>query len=86
LYAVLYRERIVTHSRGWRRLWVQVLVGNVAMTAVLVAMYRPLAWWLEAELAVRASWLGACVAAGAGTYFAALFLLGLRPSRLGLAG
>ncbi|HEX5788566.1 MAG TPA: murein biosynthesis integral membrane protein MurJ [Woeseiaceae bacterium] len=86
LYAVLYRERIVRHSRGWRRIWVQVLVGNAAMTAVLVAMYRPLAWWLEAGLTVRAGWLGACVAAGAGTYFAALFLLGLRPSRLGLGG
>jgi hypothetical protein len=35
---------------------------------------------------VRAGWLGACVAAGAATYFAVLFLLGLRPSRLGLSG
>ena len=48
------------------------------MTAALIALQRPLSWWLESGLFERVTWLGTAILAGVAAYFAALFVLGMR--------
>lgn len=86
LYRVLRRTGVVSHSRGWPALWLQVVVGNLAMAAVLWQLHKPLGWWLAQGLTLRVSWLALSIGAGAGAYVLTLMLLGLRPARLGLRG
>jgi len=52
------------------------------MIAVLLTVHRSLAWWIDAALTDRVVWLAVSVTAGAGVYFVALVVLGLRPSQL----
>lgn len=84
LYRGLRRAGVMHHARGWRALLLQVLLANVTMWVILRSLQRPIDWWLEASLAVQASWLALSVVAGAGTYFLVLVVLGLRPSGLKL--
>ncbi len=84
LYRGLKQDGFVRHSAGWAKLTLQVGLANVAMCAILALLGRPLAWWLEAGLALRAGWLAVTIAAAAGGYFLLLFVLGLRPSNFGL--
>ncbi len=82
LYRGLRREGIIRHSTGWTSLLLQVLMGNIAMWAILDWLHRPLAWWLAAELLDRSAWLALNVAVSAAGYFLVLYALGLRPSNL----
>lgn len=84
LYHGLWRDRVLRHSSGWPRLLAQVAVANGLMWATLEWLDRPASWWLEAGTSGRAGWLGITVVAGAVVYFAALVLLGLRRSALGM--
>jgi putative peptidoglycan lipid II flippase len=84
LYLGLRKEGVMRHSAGWLSLIVRVIVANVAMCAVLMQLYRPLAWWVSVANLERVYWLGVSVVAGAATYFLALLILGLRPSQLRL--
>jgi putative peptidoglycan lipid II flippase len=84
LYRGLIRDGVLRHSPGWASLLLQVLVAIVLMWIVIQQLDRPLSWWVEATLIERVSWLAISITAGVGVYFAALFLLGLRPSRLGI--
>ncbi len=85
LYRGLCRDRVMVHSGGWGALGLQVIGANVAMVLLLVALARPLGWWLNASVFERCGWLAVEVITGAGIYFATLLLLGLRPSKLRLA-
>jgi putative peptidoglycan lipid II flippase len=84
LYRGLLRDRVLRHSAGWRLLLIQAGAANAVMWGVLDRLERPLAWWLEVGTVDRVSWLGVNVAAGAAVYFLLLFILGLRPARLGI--
>jgi putative peptidoglycan lipid II flippase len=84
LYRGLIRDGVLRHSPGWASLLVQVLVAIVLMWIVIDQLDRPLSWWVGATLMERVGWLAVSITTGAGVYFAALFLLGLRPSRLGI--
>jgi len=80
LYRGLRRDGVVRYSPGWPAYLARVGAANVAMTAALVYLDRPLDWWLSAGAWERAWWLGIIVMAGAAAYFVALALCGARPS------
>lgn len=84
LYRGLSRDGVITHAPDWLPLLVRFALANVVMALVLVWLNRPLDWWLEAGPWLRAGWLGVSVAAAAASYFAALWISGMRPSHLRL--
>jgi putative peptidoglycan lipid II flippase len=69
------------HRPGWRALLLRVLLANTAMMIVLGQLHRGTAWWLDAGTPDRVLWLSVSVAAGAGAYFVALLVLGMRPAQ-----
>ncbi len=84
LYRGLRREGIMKHSPGWLGLLTKFGVANVLMAASLLAIARPLEWWIEAGVMSRVAWLTLHVALGAAVYFVVLVALGVRPSTLKL--
>ena len=84
LYRGLRRESVLRHSSGWQTLLIQVLAANALMWAALAWLERPLEWWLGASSVDRVGFLAVSIIAGAGVYVAALLVLGLRPSKLGM--
>ncbi len=81
LYRGLRKADVIRHGPGWGTLLIRVAVANGAMIAVLLFLHRAAAWWMEAGLADRVAWLSVSVIAGAGAYFVALVVLGLRPAQ-----
>ena len=84
LYRGLSREGVIEHGSGWLPLLLRVSVANVAMCAVLSILALPLSWWLSATLTDRVLQLTIHVAAGLATYVGSLFIIGMRPSQLGM--
>jgi putative peptidoglycan lipid II flippase len=82
LYLGLRKADVIRHGPGWGMLLLRVIVANAAMIATLTQLHRATAWWLAAGLSQRVTWLALSVIAGAGVYFAALLVLGLRTSQL----
>jgi putative peptidoglycan lipid II flippase len=82
LYHGLRKADVISHGPGWGLLLLRMLLANAAMIAVLLAVHRSLAWWIDAALTDRVVWLAVSVISGAGVYFVALVVLGLRPSQL----
>jgi len=81
LYRDLRRNNVVQHAPGWFALLARIALANVAMTLVLVLLYRPLDWWLDASVIDRTAWLGVSVLAGAAAYFVSLLAAGMRLSQ-----
>ncbi len=86
LYHGLRRDKVVVHSPGWAQLLLRFFGANVAMTVAIVWLQRPLDWWVDVGVLDRSIQLCVVVMASAAVYFAALILLGLRPSQLKLGG
>jgi putative peptidoglycan lipid II flippase len=84
LYRGLISNGVLRHSPGWVALLLQVLVAIARMWVVIDQLARPLTWWLGAAVMERVEWLSVSIIAGAGVYFVALLVLGLRPSKLGI--
>lgn len=78
LYRGLRRDGVIRHGSGWALLLFRTAAANVVMTAALIALQRPLSWWLENGIFERVSWLAVAIIVGAGSYFAVLFILGMR--------
>jgi len=78
LYRGLRREGVARHGKGWPLLLFRTAVANIAMTAALFALQRPLAWWLESGAAERVTWLATAIAVAVVAYFGVLLLLGMR--------
>ncbi|MCG8371642.1 MAG: murein biosynthesis integral membrane protein MurJ [Proteobacteria bacterium] len=78
LYRGLRKADVIDHGPGWGALLARVLLANAAMAIVLSQLYRTAGWWTAATLGERVVWLAVSVVAGAGTYFAALWVLGTR--------
>jgi len=81
LYLGLRKAGVIRHAPGWGGLLLRVVVANAAMIAVLLQLQRAATWWMAAGLLERVVWLSLSVAAGAGAYFVALVMLGLRPAQ-----
>ena len=79
LYRKLREYAIYQPQPGWGLFFLKVLASTGAMVAALWATMGADAWWLAAPGAMRALALSGMVAGGALTYFACLWLFGLRP-------
>ena len=78
LYRGLVRATVYQPEPGWGRLWLQVLVANAVMAALLVVLRGDPSIWFEASAAQRALRLAALVATGAVVYAVVLWLFGIR--------
>ncbi len=83
LWRYLRRGGLHQVQPGWARHWLRLGLACAAMAVVVLAMR----WWIGAWTDIggalpRVLWLLATIAAGAGTYLATLFALGLRPRDL----
>jgi putative peptidoglycan lipid II flippase len=84
LYRGLRKAQVLRHGPGWRALLLRVLLANTVMLVILGQLHRGMNWWIDAGLADRVIWLCVAVVAGAGGYFLALLLLGLRTDQFRL--
>lgn len=82
LYRGLRRTGVFTPSGHWRRLLPQVLLACAAMAAFLWWVSGDWSAWNGLGAAEKAGRMALAVAGGAGVYFAALGLGGLRPRHL----
>jgi len=65
---------------GWLAFFVRVCLATLAMSALLVVAQERIDWLgLGSREHVRVAWMAASIAAAAGVYFSALFLMGIRP-------
>ncbi len=79
LYFNLRRGGIYTPQPGWWKFLAQVGSALLVMAGVLAWGMGPAEGWLHGRAWMRVAHLAGLVVAGAGAYFAVLFLLGLRP-------
>ena len=79
LYVNLRRHAIYRPQPGWGVFFLRLVTATLAMGAVLWLTAGPASLWLEASTLARVTRLTGVVSAGAATYFATLFVLGIRP-------
>ena len=82
LYRGLRSAQVLHHAPGWRRLLLQVLVGNLLMGVFLWIVAGDTGRWMAMRTLERMQWTLLLVAGGAAIYFATLFALGLRVAQL----
>jgi putative peptidoglycan lipid II flippase len=78
----LVKSGVYRARSGWRGLWFQALAGNAVLALVLLVALRRLGDWFVMSELERIGALTLLVVGGAATYFAAAFVLGLRPRAL----
>lgn len=78
LYRGLRASGVYVPSDRWRRLWPQLLCGNLAMAGFLVWAGGPWADWMQWHALVRVLHLAGCVLGGGAVYALVLALMGLR--------
>jgi putative peptidoglycan lipid II flippase len=79
LYRMLRRQEAYRPEPGWARVWLAVLAGSAAMTALLLWQVDGLADWADATAGRRAARLTLLVGGGAVVYALGALLGGLRP-------
>lgn len=79
LYRGLRRDGIYLPQTGWLRFFGRLGAAVVVMAVVVWFAAGGSADWVHGSVLARASRLGGVVILGAGTYFAALWLVGFRP-------
>lgn len=78
LYRGLRQQGVYQPGAGWRRMWLWLTVGLVAMAALLWFIVPPLGYWLTTSLWPRAVGLIGWIVAGAAVYFLSMLLMGMR--------
>ena len=78
LWRGLARQGVYTAQPGWGALLARVLLANAVMAALLIWMGGSLQGWLEMPALARAGRLALCIAVGAASYFAVLYVAGTR--------
>ncbi len=73
------RDGVYRPLAGWRPLLLRVILAVGAMIAVLVAFAGPVAAWGELGWTDKVPRLAALIGGAGATYFAVLFVSGLRP-------
>ncbi len=76
----LRRDGAYQPSPGWRMFGLRLLLANLGLAVVVLVLSGPLQYWLD--LAPVAKWLSVLkiIGAAGGTYFAVLWLSGVRPA------
>jgi putative peptidoglycan lipid II flippase len=82
LWRGLTRIGVYKPNPGWGLLVARVLFANAAMAALLFYLGGDLSGWLSAPALERALRLAACVLGAAATYFAVLYLSGMRLAQM----
>ncbi len=77
----LRRDGALRAGGGWRALLLRIALANAVMAAVLYAIAADVQAWMVASTWVRVGWMAGCVTGGMATYFAVLWVLGLRPAQ-----
>jgi len=78
LWRGLRRSGVYTPAPGWGKLLAQVLAANAVMAGCLLWIAGDLGSWIAAGTLERTLRCAMCIVAGAGAYFASLFLFGAR--------
>jgi putative peptidoglycan lipid II flippase len=78
LYRGLRRQGVLTHAPGWKALWLQSILGNLAMVAFLWWFAGHASEWLDMRALERAGRMSILVGGGAIVYFGTMVALGLR--------
>lgn len=78
LWVFLIRERLFLPLSGWGKTLIRFLLSNVAMGLLIAWMAGPLPPWLSGPVLSHVWRLLAIICAGMGTYFALLWVMGLR--------
>ncbi len=82
LYWGLHKANVFRLRRHWLKLGARYLAANAVMVAVLLGITPATSFWLSQVWWLKVVYILGICAAGAGSYFAALFLLGFRPREL----
>lgn len=83
LWRYLRKGGLHQPQAGWGRFWLRLAIACAAMTAAVVALRLGIGEWTRIDGVLdRVLWLLLTIIAGAGTYAAALLLLGMRPRDL----
>ncbi|MDD9891999.1 MAG: murein biosynthesis integral membrane protein MurJ, partial [Gammaproteobacteria bacterium] len=82
LYRGLRIQQVYMPQQGWLKFAVQLLSAAAAMAVFILLLKPDLAWWIEAALIDRVTWLFGIIVPAAVIYFAVLVLLGIRPRQL----
>jgi putative peptidoglycan lipid II flippase len=82
LYRGVRKQNVYQPKQEWRALLIRIVLANVVMGIVLHFTAGDTAIWATLNNAKRILWLSELVAGGAATYFASLWLFGLRPAHL----
>jgi len=81
LFTGLKRQGVYRPGAGWPALFLRVGIATAAMTAVLLALNARAGDWTLLQGPARVGWLTTLVVSGAGSYFLAGWLAGLRPAQ-----
>lgn len=81
LYALLRKHRIYTPQSGWPMFMLKVVTAVLLMCGALYWAHGPDAAWIEPGFLPRAIKLSWMVVLGAGVYFIALLVMGIRPAQ-----
>ena len=82
LWRGLRRRGVYQPLPGWSRLITQVLVALLVMAVYLLWFDAQIVDWLALPTLERVVWLAGAVMGGAVLYFAALWVVGVRPAQL----
>jgi len=82
LYQGLKRQGIYQHQHGWAKLWLQIIISNVAMASFLILFSPRIETWLQWGLFERAPFLLGFVGISISIYTCSLLFLGLRPRHI----
>lgn len=85
LLAALMRQRIYVPLIGWRHFGMRLVLANSGMVAILWCVNVEINQWLEWDTLARAVYLLMIIVAAMVTYFATLWLSGLRGAHLRLS-
>ena len=78
LWRGLVKAGVYQARPGWGALLLKIVIANAAMAALLIWLGGDISGWLEATPLHRAARLAMCIVAAAASYFAVLFICGLR--------
>jgi putative peptidoglycan lipid II flippase len=78
LWRGLVKAGVYQPRAGWGSLLIKIVIANAVMAALLIWLGGDISGWLEATPMHRAGRLAMCILVAAASYFAVLFVCGLR--------
>lgn len=82
LYWGLRKRGVYQPGSYWPQLWLKIGLACTVMAGLILLLAPPLNLWFEYSVLQRVGMLGLWILAGAGSYFATLFMMGIRPHYL----